>query len=169
MPTIRVRRYNSQTGKPISTKVKVGKLVLSGQTAPFPDKTNESADATIQVPYLTYPNGNLYAIEIYNPRGYSFDRIEGNTTFIKGGSIWYKFPITSNNGYIDIKLYFNPSRPSYLVGGFSDISSGRGIVGPLGPEGQGLRWSGNSVKDRISVERGKYVGIEVFNVENYAI
>ena len=169
MPTISVRRYNSQTGKPISTKVTVGKLVLSGQTAPFPDKTNESASATIQVPYVTYPNGNLYAIEIYNPNGYIFDRIEGNTTFIKGGSIWYKFPITSNSAYIDIKLYFKPSRPSYLVGAFSDISSGAGIVGPLGPEGQGLSWSGNSVNSRTWVERGKYVGIEVFNVENYAI
>ena len=164
MPTVKVYRYDADTGKAISTFVRVGKLGT--------DKADKEGTATVSefhLPYLTKPNGNLYAIEIYNPSGYSFSRIEGNTSFTRGGDIWYKFPITSANAVINIRLYFKSTTVYYKVGALADISSGEGIVGPLGPEGQGLRWSGNSVQNRISVERGKYVGIEVFNVENYAI
>ena len=165
MPTVKVYRYDVDTNQPLSTFVRVGKFGT--------DKADKEGTATVSefhLPYLTKPNGNLYAIEIYNPSGYSFDRIKSSdTSFTRGGDIWYKFPITSANAVINIRLYFKSTTVYYKVGALADISSGEGIVGPLGPEGQGLRWSGNSVKDRISVERGKYVGIEVFNVENYAI
>ena len=165
MPTVKVYRYDADTNQPLSTFVRVGKLGT--------DKADKEGTATVSefhLPYLTKPNGNLYAIEIYNPSGYSFNRIKSSdTSFTRGGDIWYKFPITSANAVINIRLYFKSTTVYYKVGALADISSGEGIVGPLGPEGQGLRWSGNSVKDRISVERGKYVGIEVFNVENYAI
>ena len=164
MAIVKVYRYDVDTGKAISTFVRVGKYGT--------DKYDKEETATVSefpMPYLTKPNGNLYAIEIYNPSGYSFARIEGDTSFTRGGDIWYKFPITSANAVINIRLYFKSTTVYYKVGALADISSGEGIVGPLGPEGQGLRWSGNSVKDRISVEQGKYVGIEVFNVENYAI
>ena len=165
MPTVKVYRYNADTNQPLSTFVRVGKLGT--------DKADKEGTATVSefhLPYLTKPNGNLYAIEIYNPSGYSFARIKSSdTSFTRGGDIWYKFPITSANAVINIRLYFKSTTVYYKVGALADISSGEGIVGPLGPEGQGLRWSGNSVQNRISVERGKYVGIEVFNVENYAI
>ena len=164
MPTVKVYRYDVDTNQPLSTFVRVGKFGT--------DKADKKDTATVSefhFPYLTKPNGNLYAIEIYNPSGYSFTRIKSSdTSFTRGGDIWYKFPITSANAVINIRLYFKSTTVYYKVGALADISSGEGIVGPLGPEGQGLRWSGNSVKDRISVERGKYVGIEVFNVENYA-
>ena len=164
MATVKVYRYDADTGKAISTFVRVGKFGTDKA-----DKEETAKVSEFPMPYLTKPNGNLYAIEIYNPSGYSFSRIEGNTSFTRGGDIWYKFPITSANAVINIRLYFKSTTVYYKVGALADISSGEGIVGPLGPEGKGLRWSGNSVKDRISVERGKYVGIEVFNVENYAI
>ena len=164
MPTVKVYRYDVDTKQPLSTFVRVGKLGTDKA-----DKEDTDTVSEFPLPYLTRPNGNLYAIEIYNPSGYSFARIEGNTSFTRGGDIWYKFPITSANAVINIRLYFKSTTVYYKVGALADISSGEGIVGPLGPEGQGLRWSGNSVQNRISVERGKYVGIEVFNVENYAI
>lgn len=164
MATVKVYRYDVDTGQLISTFVRVGKYGTSSA-----DKEETAKVSEFPMPYLTKPNGNTYAIEIYNPSGYSFSRIEGNTTFTRGGNIWYKFPITSASAVINIRLYFKSTTVYYKVGALADISSGEGIVGPLGPEGQGLKWSGNSVKDRISVERGKYVGIEVFNVENYAI
>ena len=165
MPTVKVYRYDVDTNQPLSTFVRVGKFGT--------DKADKEGTATVSefhLPYLTKPNGNLYAIEIYNPSGYSFARIKSSdTSFTRGGDIWYKFPITSANAVINIRLYFKSTTVYYKVGALADISSGEGIVGPLGPEGQGLRWSGDSVQNRISVERGKYVGIEVFNVENYAI
>ena len=162
MPTVKVYRYDADTGKAISTFVRVGKFGTDKA-----DKEDTDTVSEFPMPYLTKPNGNLYAIEIYNPSGYSFDRIESSdTSFTRGGDIWYKFPITSASAVINIRLYFKPTTVYYKVGALADISSGEGIVGPLGPEGQGLRWSGNSVKDRISIERGKYVGIEVFNVED---
>ena len=164
MPTVNVTRKNSVTGERISTYVVVGKYGTDKY-----DLDSTSTYTSFQLPYLTTPKGNLYAIEIYNPNGYTFDSISGNVTFTRRGNIWYTFPITSSTATINITLKFKPSTIYYQVGALADISSGEGIVGPLGPEGQGLRWSGNSVKDRISVEQGKYVGIEVFNVENYAI
>ena len=165
MPTVKVYRYNADTNQPLSTFVRVGKFGTDKA-----DKEETARVSEFHLPYLTKPNGNLYAIEIYNPSGYSFARIKSSdTSFTRGGDIWYKFPITSANAVINIRLYFKSTTVYYKVGALADISSGEGIIGPLGPEGQGLRWSGNSVKDRISVERGKYVGIEVFNVENYAI
>lgn len=166
MPTVNVYRYDTNTNKAISTFVRVGKYGTDKA-----DKEETDTVSEFPMPYLTKPNGNLYAIEIYNPSGYSFSRIEGNTTFTKGDGLWYTFPITSASAVINIRLYFKPTTVYYKVGALADISSGKGIIGPLaiGTEGKGLEWSGNSVKDRISIERGKYVGIEVFNVENYAI
>lgn len=164
MPTINVYRYDADTGRALSTFVRVGKFGTNKA-----DKEETATVSEFPMPYLTKPNGNLYAIEIYNPNGYSFSRIKGNTTFTKGDGLWYTFPITGANDVINISLYFKSTTVYYKVGALADISSGRGIIGPLGPEGQGLEWSGNSVKDRIAIKQGSYAGIEVFNVENYAI
>ena len=98
MPTVKVYRYDDDTNQPLSTFVRVGKFGT--------DKADKEDTATVSefhLPYLTKPNGNLYAIEIYNPSGYSFARIEGNTSFTRGGDRWYKFPITSANAVINIR------------------------------------------------------------------
>ena len=126
MATVKVYRYDSVTKKAISTFVRVGKFGTDKA-----DKEDTNTVSEFPMPYLTKPNGNLYAIEIYNPSGYSFSRIEGNTTFTKGDGLWYKFPITSASAVINIRLYFKPTTVYYKVGALADISSGKGIIGPL--------------------------------------
>ena len=61
-----VKRYDSATNEPISTYIVVGKYVKKGQTAPFNDFKVTNTSNTLTMPYLTSPNSNLYAIEIYN-------------------------------------------------------------------------------------------------------
>ena len=102
MPTVKVYRYDADTNQPLSTFVRVGKFGTDKA-----DKEDTDTVSEFPLPYLTKPNGNLYAIEIYNPSGYSFNRIKSSdTSFTRGGDIWYKFPITSANDVINIRLYF---------------------------------------------------------------
>lgn len=163
MPTVNVYRYDADTGKALSTFVRVGKFGTNKA-----DKEETATVSNFPMPYLTKPNGNLYAIEIYNPSGYSFSRIEGNTTFTRGGDIWYKFPITSANAVINIRLYFKSSTPYYRVGVSSNISSGSGKFGAYGTSAYDKSWSGTEPTYK-NIEGGKRIAVEVYNVPNYSI
>lgn len=163
MATVKVYRYDADTGKALSTFVRVGKYGT--------DKADKEDTATVSefpLPYLTKPNGNLYAIEIYNPNGYSFARIEGNTSFTRGGDIWYKFPITSANAVINIRLYFKSTTTYYTVGVSSNISEGSGKFGAYGDSTYDKYWSGTS-RTTKSIPAGKRIAVEVYNVNNYDI
>lgn len=163
MATVNVYRYDADTGKALSTFVRVGKYGTNKA-----DKEETATVSNFPMPYLTKPNGNLYAIEIYNPSGYSFSHIEGNTTFTRGGDIWYKFPITSANAVINIRLYFKSSTPYYRVGVSSNISSGSGKFGVYGTSAYDTSWSGTSPTYK-NIEGGKRIAVEVYNVANYVI
>lgn len=163
MATVKVYRYDVDTGKAISTFVRVGKFGTDKA-----DKEETAKVSEFPMPYLTKPNGNLYAIEIYNPSGYSFARIEGNTSFTKGGDIWYKFPITSANAVINIRLYFKSTTTYYSVGVASNIDNGSGKFGAYGESTYDKSWSGTSYSYK-SIPGGKRIAVEVYNVSNYAI
>ena len=106
MITINVRRLDADTNNTISTYVVVGKYGTSKY-----DLNSTDTFTAFRLPFVTTPNGNLYAIEISNPRGYSFYSISGNVTFTRGGNIWYTFPVNSANATINITLYFESSTP----------------------------------------------------------
>ena len=163
MPTINVERKDVDTGARISTYVVVGKYGTSSA-----DVSNTSTYSSFNLPYLTKPNGNLYAIEIYNPSGYTFSSISGNVTFTRGGNIWYTFPVTSASATINITLYFKSSTPYYRVGVSSNISSGSGKFGAYGTSAYDTSWSGTSPTYK-NIEGGKRIAVEVNNVENYTI
>ena len=58
MATVKVYRYDADTGKAISTFVRVGKFGTDKA-----DKEDTDTVSEFPLPYLTKPNGNLYAIE----------------------------------------------------------------------------------------------------------
>lgn len=163
MATVNVYRYDEDTGQALSTRVVVGKYGTSSA-----DKSETATVSNFPMPYLTSPNGNLYAIEIYNPSGYSFSRISGNTTFTRGGNIWYTFPITSASAVINIRLYFKSTTTYYNVGVASNISSGYGMFGAYNESGYDKSWSGTDYSYK-SIPGGKRIAVEVYNVDNYAI
>ena len=163
MAIVKVYRYDVDTGKAISTFVRVGKYGT--------DKYDKEETATVSefpMPYLTKPNGNTYAIEIYNPSGYAFHHIEGNVTFSRGGDIWYKFPITSAGAVINIRLYFKSTTTYFTVGVSSNISNGSGKFGAYGESTYDKSWKGTSLTTKL-IPAGKQIAVEVFNVDNYAI
>ena len=71
MATVKVYRYDADTGKAISTFVRVGKFGTDKA-----DKEETAKVSEFPMPYLTKPNGNLYAIEIYSGINQSGDYFE---------------------------------------------------------------------------------------------
>lgn len=163
MATVKVYRYDVDTGQLISTFVRVGKYGTDKA-----DKEETAKVSEFPMPYLTTPYGNTYAVEIYNPSGYVFHHIEGNVSFTRGGDIWYKFPITSAGAVINIRLYFKSTTTYFTVGVSSNISNGSGRFGAYGESTYDKLWSGTSLTTK-SIPAGKQIAVEVFNVDNYAI
>ena len=163
MITINVRRLDADTNNTISTYVVVGKYGTSKY-----DLNSTDTFTAFRLPFVTTPNGNLYAIEISNPRGYSFYSISGNVKFTSGGSIWYTFPVPRDNFTVDIQLKFKATTPYYTVGVSSNISSGSGIFGVYGETTYDTSWIGTSPTFK-SIPAGKRIAIEVNNVTNYEI
>ena len=163
MITINVRRLDADTNNTISTYVVVGKYGTSKY-----DLNSTDTFTAFKLPYVTTPNGNLYAIEISNPRGYSFYSISGNVTFTRGGSIWYTFPVPYDGFTVNIQLRFKSTTPYYKVGVSSNISSGSGIFGAYGETTYDTSWSGASPTFK-NIPAGKRIAIEVNNVPNYEL
>ena len=160
--TVNVKRYSTEGGY-VSAKAVVGKYGSSS----YDVKITGSNDNFI----VTYSSGK-YAIEIYNPSGYSFSSIDTNLPgFAYGDSLdngrYYTFTPTNNGSYY-VKVYYKPSITYYTVRVRSNISGGNGTFGEYNTTAYDTDWSGTSFASR-SIPAGKTIAVEVKGVTGYNI
>src|SRR5574344_878468 len=103
--TVNVKRYSTKGGL-ISSKVMVGKYEESGYDVPI---TGSSTQHIVK-----YSSGQ-YAIEIYNPSGYGFSRVETDLPGFTRGTKYdipngrYYIFLPSNNKTYYVNIYYAPS------------------------------------------------------------
>ena len=163
--TVNVKRYSTEGGL-ISSKVVVGKYEESGYNVPI------TGSSTPHI--VTYSSGT-YAIEIYNPSGYVFSRVETNLpAFTRGTKYdipngrYYTF-LPSNGKTYYVNIYFEPSIKYYSVRVRSTISSGNGKFGELNTSTYDKYWSGKDWSESVSMPAGTNVAVEVKYVAGYSI
>lgn len=158
-----VKRYSTSGGY-VSAKAVVGKYG-SGSYDVSITGSNDKFN-------VTYTSGK-YAIEIYNPSGYTFSSIDTNLPgFAYGDSLtngrYYTFT-PSNNGSYYVDVYYKPSITYYSVRVRSTISGGSGKFGQLNTSTYDKNWSGTNWSGSVSMPAGTNVAVEVKNVAGYTI
>ena len=138
-----VKRYSTSGGY-VSAKAVVGKYG-SGSYDVSITGSNDKFN-------VTYTSGK-YAIEIYNPSGYTFSSIDTNLPgFAYGDSLtngrYYTFT-PSNNGSYYVDVYYKPSITYYSVRVRSTISGGSGKFGQLNTSTYDKNWSGTNWSDSV--------------------
>ena len=163
--TVNVKRYSTEGGL-ISSKVVVGKYEVSGYDVPI---TGSSTQHIVK-----YSSGT-YAIEIYNPSGYSFSRVDTNLPgFTRGTKYdipngrYYTFTPSNGSSYY-VNIYYKPSITYYSVRVRSTISSGSGKFGELNTSTYNENWSGKNWSKSVSMPAGTNVAVEVKYVTGYSI
>lgn len=160
--TVFVKRYSTEGGL-ISSKVVVGKYGTSDYDVSI---TNTSTQHTV-----TYSSG-AYAIEIYNPSGYTFSSIDTNLPALSyGGSLtngrYYLFTPTNNSSY-SVNIYYAPTITNYTVRVRSNIAQGKGKFGQLNTSAYDTNWIGTGWSSKV-MPSGTNVAVEVQSVTGYTI
>ena len=161
--TVNVKRYSTEGGY-VSAKAVIGKYGSSSYDV--------SITGSNDLFNMTYVSGK-YAIEVYNPSGYSFSSIDTNLPGLAFGDSltngrYYTFTPSNGSSYY-VKIYYKPSITYYSVRVRSDISSGNGKFGQLNTSTYDEYWSGKNWSKSVSMPAGTNVAVEVKNVAGYTI
>lgn len=160
---VNVKRYSTEGGM-VSAKAVIGKY-NSGDY-------DVSITGSNDLYNITYTSGQ-YAIEIYNPSGYTFSRIDSNLPGLTFGDTltngrYYLF-LPKNSGSYYVNVYYKPTITYYSVRVRSTHADGSGKFGEYKTNAYDTNWSGKDWSKSVSMPAGKTVAVEVKGVKGHTI